>query len=83
MKCEKCGQELSFREDERRMTAKENHTLEFTMFRLHSDSTLQKMKKDELIRYIHMLHYNWNVADEQLANMLLITKAMQRKEDEK
>ncbi len=48
----------------------EKHTLEFLSFKLHSDSTFLKMKKDDLINYIHMLHHNWGVADEQLQNII-------------
>lgn len=39
---------------------------EFKNFKLHTDSTLKSLKKDELISYIHMLHHNWSVADEQV-----------------
>lgn len=42
---------------------KKENTAEFKHFKLHSDSTLKLMKKDELISYIHMLYHNWKVAD--------------------
>lgn len=56
--------------------SKEN-TLEFKNFRLHADSTLKCMSKDELISYIHMLHYNWSVSDEQLFNVIKINNKLQ------
>lgn len=46
------------------------NSLEFKNFKLHADSTLKSMKKDELISYIHMLHHNWSVTDEQLCNAI-------------
>lgn len=59
-----------------RFKSKEN-TLEFKNFRLHADSTLKCMSKDELISYIHMLHYNWSVSDEQLFNVIKINNKLQ------
>ena len=59
-----------------RFESKEN-TLEFKNFRLHADSTLKCMSKDELISYIHMLHYNWSVSDEQLFNVIKINNKLQ------
>ena len=47
-----------------------NNTDEFKHFHLHSDSTLMKLNKAELIDYIHMLHHNWQAADEQLHNVI-------------
>ncbi len=44
------------------------NSLEFKKFKLHADSTLKSMKKDELISYIHMLYHNWSVVDERLCN---------------
>lgn len=52
-------------------------TLEFKNFKLHADSTLKSMSKDELISYIHMLHHNWNVSDEQLFNVIEINNKLQ------
>ena len=52
-------------------------TLEFKNFKLHADSTLKSMSKDELISYIHMLHHNWNVSDEQLFNVIKINNKLQ------
>jgi hypothetical protein len=46
------------------------NTDEFKHFKLHSDSTLKSMKKDELIEYIHMLYHNWEVTDEQMCNVM-------------
>lgn len=52
-------------------------TLEFKNFKLHADGTLKSMSKDELISYIHMLHHNWNVSDEQLFNVIEINNKLQ------
>lgn len=52
---------------------KEN-TIEFKNFKLHSDRALKSMPKDELISYIHMLHHNWSVCDEQLCNVIKLNK---------
>lgn len=46
------------------------NTDSFKHFKLHSDSTLKILTKDELISYIHMLHHNWGVCDEQLYNVM-------------
>lgn len=48
---------------------KEN-TSEFKHFKLHSDSTLKNLTKNELIDYIKMLYNNWGVTDEQLKNCI-------------
>lgn len=56
--------------------SKEN-TLEFKNFKLHANSTLKNMPKDELISYIHMLHHNWDVSDEQLFNVIEKIKTLQ------
>lgn len=48
---------------------KEN-TSEFKHFKLHSDSSLKNLTKNELIDYINMLHHNWGVCDEQLKNCI-------------
>lgn len=45
-------------------------TLEFNAFKLPADSSLARMSKEEFISYIHMLHHNWAVCDEQLNNVL-------------
>ena len=55
---------------------KEN-TLDFKHFNLYSDSVLKNMNKDELIEYIHMLHHNWDVSDEQLFNVIKINNKLQ------
>lgn len=52
-------------------------TLEFKNFKLHADGTLKSMSKDELISYIHMLHHNWSVSDEQLFNVIKKIKTLQ------
>lgn len=57
-------------------TQKEN-TLEFNSFKLHADGTLKNMLKDELISYIHVLHHNWSVSDEQLFNVIKINNKLQ------
>jgi len=36
----------------------EMNTADFKHFKLHNDSTLKSMTKDELIGYIHMLYHN-------------------------
>ena len=54
-------------------------TLEFKNFKLHADGTLKSMSKDELISYIHMLHHNWNVSDEQLFNVIEMNNKLQDK----
>ena len=46
------------------------NSADFKNFKLHADSTLKSMTKDELIGYIHMLHHNWGVTDEQLCNVI-------------
>lgn len=48
---------------------KEN-TSEFKHFKLHSDSTLKNLTKNELIGYIKMLYHNWGVCDEQLKRVI-------------
>lgn len=58
-------------------------TAEFNKFKLHSDSTLKLMKKDELISYIHMLYHNWSVADERAENIKEYCKKIQEKETPK
>lgn len=50
--------------------ADQHNTDEFQHFKLHSDSTLKSLKKDELISYIHMVYYNWDVCDENLKNIV-------------
>lgn len=60
--------------------AKEN-TLEFKNFKLHANSTLKNMPKDELISYIHMLHNNWGVCDKQLQNVVDYAKKLQDETD--
>lgn len=46
------------------------NSAEFKHFKLHSDSTLKRLTKDDLIDYIHALHHNWSVAAEQLENVI-------------
>ena len=52
-------------------------TLEFKHFKLYKNNTLKSMSKDELINYIHMLHHNWSVSDEQLFNVIEKIKTLQ------
>lgn len=52
-------------------------TLEFKHFKLYKNNTLKSMSKDELINYIHMLHHNWSVSDEQLFNVIKKIKTLQ------
>lgn len=49
--------------------ADQHNTDEFQHFKLHSDSTLKSLKKDELISYIKMVYHNWDVCDENLKNV--------------
>lgn len=46
------------------------NTTEFNHFKLHSDSTLKQLNKDELIGYIHMLYHNWSATDESYNNAM-------------
>lgn len=48
---------------------KENNSLEFKNFNLHSNNTLMQLKKKELISYIHMLYHNWSACDERCENI--------------
>lgn len=56
--------------------SKEN-TLEFKNFKLYKNNTLKSMSKDELINYIHVLHHNWSVSNEQLFNVIKIYNKLQ------
>lgn len=60
---------------------KEN-TSEFKHFKLHSDSTLKNLTKNELIDYIKMLYHNWGVADEQLKRVIDKAKELSDSNDE-
>ena len=60
---------------------KEN-TSEFKHFKLHSDSTLKNLTKNELIDYIKMLYHNWGVADEQLKNCIDKAKELSNSNNE-
>lgn len=50
------------------------NTQEFKHFHLHSDSTLMKFNKAELIDYIHMLYHNWQATDESYNNVMEAAK---------
>lgn len=54
------------------------NTDEFKHFKLHSDSTLKSLTKDELISYIHMLYHNWGVSDESYYNVMEYAKQLQQ-----
>lgn len=54
------------------------NTAEFKHFKLHSDSTLKALKKDELISYIHMLYHNWCISDESYYNVMEYAKQLQQ-----
>lgn len=41
------------------------NSAEFKHFKLHSDSTLKRLTKDDLINYIHALYHNWKESDER------------------
>lgn len=53
------------------------NTTEFNRFKLHSDSTLKLLNKDELIEYIHMLYHNWSATDESYNNAMEYAKTLQ------
>lgn len=57
--------------------ADQHNTDEFQHFKLHSDSTLKSLKKDELISYIHMLYHNWSATDESYYNVMAYAKKLQ------
>lgn len=62
------------------------NSVEFKHFKLHSDSTLKRMTKDELIDYIYMLYHNWKVSDERAENIkayaeILVEKQIPKKPD--
>lgn len=59
------------------------NTVDFEHFRLHSDSTLLSLKKDELISYIHMVYHNRDVTDESYYNVMKYAEKLQRELDEK
>lgn len=46
------------------------NTVSFKHFKLHADSTLKSMKKDDLIHYIHVLYSNWNATDWYYNNVM-------------
>lgn len=48
----------------------DNNSIDFRNFKLHADSTLKGMSKDELISYIHMLYDNWECTDTFYENAL-------------
>lgn len=58
------------------------NTEEFKHFKLHSDSTLKSITKEELISYIHMLYHNWAACDESYYNVIqnaeLLDKALDK-----
>ena len=60
---------------------KEN-TSEFKHFKLHSDSSLKNLTKNELIDYIKMLYHNWGACDEQLKNCIDKAKELSDSNDE-
>lgn len=52
------------------------NTQEFMHFKLHSDSTLKSMTKEELISYIHVLYHNWQATDESYNNVMDVAKVL-------
>ena len=58
------------------------NSLGFKNFKLHADSTLKRLTKDELVSYIHMLHHNWSVTDEQVCNAIEANKKLDRQNDD-
>lgn len=59
------------------------NSIEFEHFKLHSDSTLKSMKKDELISYIHMVYHNWSVTDERAEIVIEYVEKFQQKQKPK
>lgn len=59
------------------------NTIGFKHFKLHGDSTLKSLKKDELISYIHMLYHNWQATDEAFYNVMEHARKLQKELDEK
>lgn len=59
------------------------NSAEFKHFKLHSDSTLKRMTKDELIDYIHMLYHNWKVSDERAENIKAYAEIIEEKQTPK
>lgn len=57
-----------------------NNTDEFKHFKLHNDSTLKLLKKEGLIKYIHMLYHNWKATDESYNNAMEYAKKLSDKE---
>lgn len=57
------------------------NTADFKYFKLHSDSTLKRLTKDELISYIHMLHHNWGACDWSYYNVMIQVKKLQKELD--
>lgn len=57
------------------------NTADYKCFKLHSDSTLKHLTKDELISYIHMLHHNWGACDESYYNVMNLAKELQKELD--
>lgn len=58
------------------------NSAEFKHFKLHADSTLKSMTKDELVSYIHMLYHNWGVVDEGLCNGIDYSRKLDKALDE-
>lgn len=55
-----------------------SHTPNFTHFKSHSDSTLNKLTKKELISYIKMLYHNWSGCDIKLSNVMNIANKLDK-----
>lgn len=54
------------------------NTVSFKHFKLHADSTLKSMKKDDLIHYIHVLYSNWNATDWYYNNVMKYAKELNK-----
>lgn len=60
------------------------NTDEFKHFKLHANSTLKKLTKDELIDYINIIYRNWKNADETyLESLKNITELLNKITPEK
>ena len=57
----------------------EDNTAGLKHFKLHSDTTLKRFKKDELISYIHMLYRNWASCDKSYQNLINYVEKIQQK----
>lgn len=55
------------------------NSAEFKHFKLHSDSTLKRLTKDDLIDYIKMLYHNWAESDERAEHIKAYAEILHEK----